>query len=206
MTMIEPPQTSVADLIERLSAATAPAVVAHSQRSYQFAAMAARTDGVELDGEALYLGVVLHDVGLAELFDGDERFEVRGANGVRSALLNLGFEKSRAELVWDIIALHATTGIARHKSPETRYANRGIAMDVRGAGADALDPVDVRAVLDRWPRAAFPKDFEALLAIEVQKHPETTRFSWLESVAIEHVTGFQARPFLDALHASSSFH
>jgi HD superfamily phosphodiesterase len=206
MTLIEPPQTPLADLIERLSAATAPALVAHSHRSYQFAAMAARTDGVDLDNEALYLGVVLHDVGLAELFDGDERFEVRGANGVRSALLSLGFEKSRAELVWDIVALHATAGIARHKSPETRYANRGIAIDVRGVGADALDPVDVREVLDRWPRATFSTDFEALLASEVQRHPETVRFSWLESVAAEHVPGFQAHSFLDALHASSSFH
>jgi HD domain len=203
--MIEPPQTSAADLVDRLSAATAPALVAHSHRSYQFAAMAARSDGVDLDHEALYLGVVLHDVGLAELFDGEERFEVRGANGVRSALLSYGFEKSRAELVWDIIALHATTGIARHKALETRYANRGIAMDVRGVGADAFDLADVRAVLDRWPRATFSVDFEALLATEVQRHPETVRFSWLESVAVEHVPGFQPQSFLDALHASSSF-
>ena len=58
--------------------------------------------------------------------------------------------------------MHASTPLARHKSPETRHANRGIALDVRGSGSDVLEPALVRAVLDRWPRHVFPSEFEAV--------------------------------------------
>ena len=101
--------------------------------------------------------------------------------------------------------MHASTELARHKSVETRYANRGIALDVRGAGADALDSGLVRAVLDRWPRHDFPAQFEAVLADEVRAHPESVRMSWLESVASAHVPGFVATDFLAGLHASARF-
>ena len=180
----------------------APVVVAHSERSYQFAAAFAAIDGVELDDEVLYLGTVLHDVGLAPAADGSERFEVRGANLVRELLLDQGMERARVANVWDCIAMHASTPLARHKSPETRYANRGIALDVRGSGAEALEPALVRAVLDRWPRHDFPSEFEAVLADEVRSHPDSVRMSWLESVASVHVPGFVPTDFLAGLRAT----
>ena len=57
-------------------------------------------------------------------------------------------QPARAEKVWDVIALHASTAIAGHKSTETRIANRGISVDVRGVGAEVLPADSVRAVLD----------------------------------------------------------
>ena len=107
---------------------------------YQFAAAFALTDGVELDDEVLYLGTVLHDVGLSPAADGDERFEVRGANFVRALLLDHGMESDRVANIWDCIAMHASTPLARNKSVETRYTNRGIALDVRGSGGEASTP------------------------------------------------------------------
>jgi hypothetical protein len=101
--------------------------------------------------------------------------------------------------------MHASTPLARHKSPETRYTNRGIALDVRGAGADTLEPALVRAVLDRWPRHDFPTGFEAVLAAEVRAHPDSVRMSWLESVALVHVPGFVATDFLAGLRATADF-
>ena len=82
-------------------------VVAHSERSFQFAALVARAEAVEVDMEVLYIGTILHDVGLARRFDGPERFEMRGANVVRTMLLDAGMQAARAEKVWDVIALHA---------------------------------------------------------------------------------------------------
>jgi hypothetical protein len=203
--VIEPPATVLAADVRRLLAQCPPVVTAHSERSYQFAAAFAATDGVELDDEVLYLGTVLHDIGLSPAADGTERFEVRGANLVRALLLDHGMDRDRAANVWDCIAMHASTPLARHKSPETRYANRGIALDVRGSGADALEPVMVRVVLDRWPRHDFPSEFEAVLADEVRAHPESVRMSWLESVASVHAPGFVPTDFLAALRASEGF-
>ena len=177
----------------------------HCRRSYQFAALIARTDGVEVDEEVLYLGTLLHDLGLARRYDGPERFDVRGANVVRALLLDHGMERARAENVWDVIALHAVGAIAQHKSPETRSANRGISVDVRGVGADVLPTDAVRAVLDEWPRQDFPSAFTRLLVDEVRAHPDTVRFSWLESVAAAHVPGFEVADFLAVLRASGPF-
>jgi hypothetical protein len=200
--LIDPPPTALAAEVRRLLDQCAPVVAAHCERSYQFAAAFANTDGVELDDEVLYLGAVLHDIGLSPAAAGTERFEVRGANVVRELLLDHGMERDRIANVWDCIAMHASTPLARHKSPETNYANRGIALDVRGSGAEALEPALVRAVLDRWPRHDFPSEFEAVLADEVRAHPDSVRMSWLESVAAVHVPGFVPTDFLAGLRAT----
>jgi hypothetical protein len=203
--LFDPPTTELAGDVQRLLDQCPPVVVAHSERSYQFAAAFAASDGVELDDEVLYLGTVLHDVGLSPAAAGGERFEVRGANVVRSLLVEHGMERDRIANVWDCIAMHASTPLARHKSPETRYANRGIALDVRGAGGDALEPAMVRAVLDRWPRSQFASEFEAVLAEEVRAHADSVRMSWLESVALVHVPGFVTTDFLAGLRATRGF-
>jgi hypothetical protein len=153
----------------------------------------------------LYIGTVLHDVGLSSRFPGPERFEMRGANAVRTMLRDAGMADARAESVWDVIALHASTAIAAHKSVETRIANRGISIDVRGAGADSLPAAAVRAVLDTWPRHDFPSAFSQTLIDEVCANPAAVRSSWMESIAVAHVPGFDAVDFLHTLHSSDHF-
>jgi hypothetical protein len=160
---------------------------------------------VELDHEVLYLGTVLHDVGLAPGGDPSARFEVRGANVVRTMLLDSEMESERVANVWDCIAMHASSALARHKSPETRYSSRGISLDVRGAGAEGLQPEFVRAVLDQWPRRDFPTLFPAVLQDEVRAHPDTTRMSWLEPIATASIAGFVPSDFLAVIHASDAF-
>jgi hypothetical protein len=204
--LIAPPDTPLArEAGALLDAECDRELAGHCRRSYQFAALIARAEGVEVDEEVLYLGTLLHDLGLARRYDGPERFDVRGANVVRALLLDHGMERARAENVWDVIALHATGAIAQHKSPESRIANRGISVDVRGAGADVLPTDAVRAALDEWPRRDFPSAFTRLLVDEVRAHPDTVRFSWLESVAAAHVPGFEVADFLAVLRASGPF-
>lgn len=203
--LVVPPATAITGELRSLLATTHTEVAAHSERSYQFAAALALVDGADVDDEVLYVGTVLHDIGLAPGADGAERFEVRGANLVRELLLDNGMASDRAANVWDIIAMHASTPLARHKSVETRYANSGIALDVRGAGGESLPHEFVRAVLDRWPRHGFPAAFEQVLADEVRAHLDSVRMSWLESVAVAHVPGFSPTDFLAALRASANF-
>jgi hypothetical protein len=199
------PDTDLARRAHDLVQACCPAhVVAHCQRSFQYAALLARAESVDLDLEVLYIGTILHDVGLAERFDGPERFEMRGANVVRTMLLEAGMQTARAESVWDVIALHASTAIAAHKSIETRIANRGISIDIRGVGAEHLPADAVRAVLDAWPRDEFPTEFTQTLIDEVRAHPGSVRSSWMECIAVAHVPGFEPADFLATLAASDS--
>jgi hypothetical protein len=203
---IAPPDTDLArharDLVH---ASCEPHVVAHCERSFQFAALVARGEGIELDDEVLYIGTLLHDVGLATRFAGPDRFEMRGANAVRTMLLEAGMQPARAENVWDVIALHASTAIASHKSVETRIANRGISIDVRGAGFDRLPADAVRAVLDAWPRHEFPSAFSRTLIAEVRANPASVRSSWMECIAVVHVPDFEPADFLATLHSSADF-
>lgn len=203
--LVDPPSTVLGAEVDGLLDQHALVVRYHCERSYQFAVAFAVVDGVELDDEVLYLGTILHDLGLSPAGEGSARFEVRGANVVRTMLLDHGMEADRVATVWDCIAMHASTELARHKSPETRYANRGIALDVRGRDADALPAEVVRAVLDRWPRHDFPSQFPTVLEDEVRAHPDSTRMSWLEPIAAAVVPGFAPSDFLAAIHASEAF-
>jgi hypothetical protein len=203
--LITPPPTSLAAEIAQLLEQHDPVVRYHSERAYQFAAAFALADGVELDDEVLYLGTLLHDVGLSPGGDGTARFEIRGANIVRTMLLEHGLEADRVANVWDCIAMHASGALARHKSAETRYSSRGVSVDVRGSGAEALDADFVRAVLNRWPRRDFASKFSDVLRNEVRAHPETTRLSWLEPIASAIVPGFEAIDILAIIHAGQGF-
>ena len=155
--LVEPPDTEVAlQARELLHDCCTAAVIGHSERSFQFAALLARAESADVDLEVLYVGTVLHDIGLSPRFDGNARFEMRGANAVRAMLFDAGMERARAEKVWDVIALHASSAIAAHKSPETRLANAGISIDVRGAGAEQLAPDDVRMCFGSMAAARVP--------------------------------------------------
>ena len=203
---IDPPDTELSRKARDLVHGCCPAhVVAHCERSFQFAALVARAEKVDLDFEVLYIGTLMHDVGLAPQFGGPERFEMRGANAVRAMLLEADMAPPRAENVWDVIALHASTAIAAHKSTETRIANRGISIDVRGVGAEKLPADAVRAVLDTWPRQDFPAAFTQTLIDEVIANPTSVRSSWLECIAVAHVPGFEPADFLSTLHSSQHF-
>lgn len=203
---IEPPTTELAGWAsELLHRVCDPEITAHCERSFQFAGLIARAEGLTVDMEVVYIGTLLHDVGLADPLAGPERFEARGANAVRTLLLEAGMDPARVANVWDVIALHATSTLAAHKSPETNLANRGISIDVRGVGFDRLPTVDVRSILDTWPRVTFATAFERLLADEVRTNPSTARFSWLESVAVAHVECYVPGDFIAGLRASQSF-
>ena len=202
---IEAPDTDrvrwASDLIR---SACDPVVAAHCHRSFQFAGLVARLEGLQPDLEVLYLGTILHDLGLAAQCAGPDRFEMRGANHARALLLDSGMDPVRVGNVWAIIALHASTAIAAHKSVETYVGNRGISIDVRGSGIERLDPSDVARVLAVWPRSGFTDAFAQILIDEVRANPPSTRLSWRESIATASVAGFSATNFLDVLHGSSN--
>src|SRR4051794_22286843 len=83
---------------ELLNDSCTPAVVGHSERSFQFAALLARSEATEVDLEVLYVGTLLHDVGLSPRFDGPARFEMRGANAGRATLLDAGMGRCAGRL------------------------------------------------------------------------------------------------------------
>lgn len=117
-----------------------PYLYNHSVRAYVFGRALGQQrhlePGEDYDDELLFLGCVLHDIGLTQPGDGDQRFEVDGADLAVQFLLGNGLPPDRAEIVWDAIALHTSLGIANRKRPEIALMQAGTATDVMGAPTD----------------------------------------------------------------------
>lgn len=132
------------------------ALANHSVRSYLFGRAAAEHNdlrpGADYDDEVLFLACVLHDVGLTEQGDGDQRFELDGADLAEGFVREQGLADDRARLVWEAIVFHTSTGIAHRLRPETALAHAGIGVDVTGQGADRLPEGFADRVHATYPR------------------------------------------------------
>ena len=141
------PDTELAVRAYRLSHQSTPEFVFnHSVRSYLFAEALAGTrnlrPGTDYDQELLFLGCVLHDIGLSDRADDNQRFEVGGADLAAEFLREQHVPPQCIPVVWDAIALHTSDGIAGPKAPEVALAQLGIAADIIGRGRDQL-PADL---------------------------------------------------------------
>ncbi|MCP3804593.1 HD domain-containing protein [Allokutzneria sp. A3M-2-11 16] len=110
-----------------------PAVFNHSMRTYLYGRFLGERKGLraglDYDDELLFLGCVLHDIGLSEEGNGDQRFDIDGADLAARFLTEQGVAADRVEVVWDAIALHLCFEVAQRKRPE-------IALVTLGAGYD----------------------------------------------------------------------
>lgn len=174
----------------------------HVMRCYFLGELLARKRRIQYDREVVYLGTVLHDLGLTERFAGPHRFEVEGANVARTFATERGFPEDKSWLVWDGIALHASLGLSDHKQAEVRAIQLGIMADVRGAGLEELAKDAVDAVLQAYPRLDFKKRFFAVLLREAEQKRQTAFGSSIAEVAHHHVPGFVTPDPRDTIEAA----
>ena len=129
-----------------------PYLFNHVMRSWLFAAIVAQRKQIAHDGEVLAVTAILHDLGLAEAFDGPLRFEVEGANAARAFARNEGMDDCRAQLIWDGVALNSTPSIALYKEAEIGVATMGIGLDWGGWGYEAVTDAEMAAIIEAFPR------------------------------------------------------
>ncbi|MGW5055276.1 HD domain-containing protein [Actinokineospora sp. NPDC004072] len=114
----------------------------HAVRTFVYAREIGR--GAQVDLEVLFLGCVLHDVGLT--LSTGQRFEVDGADEARRFLRERGVDEAVAEVVWQAIALHTSVGIAGRMRPEVALVQAGSGADVLGVNGI---PPQLRADTER---------------------------------------------------------
>ena len=194
----------VRDAVELSRTSLEPYLFNRVMRSWLFGILL--SEGAELvpDPELLAVSAVLHDLGLADRYTAENRFEVDGANAARAFLKDRGISTQQAQVVWDAIALHTTPTIALHKEPEVVMTHSGIAVDVLGAGLDRIPPDKQRAVLTEFPRLAFKNQFQACLCNVVRRKPATSFDNILRDFGMQYVEGFTAPSFAD-LFANAPF-
>ncbi|MBF6397458.1 DUF4440 domain-containing protein [Nocardia cyriacigeorgica] len=129
----------------------------HSLRAYIYGKVAADQRGLkagrDYDDELLFVCCVLHDLGLTEQGNGDQRFEVDGADVAAEWLRARGIDEKRVGVVWDAIALHTTEGVAQRKGPEIALTQAGTGTDMLGWGKEDLPAGLVERVHAVLPRA-----------------------------------------------------
>ncbi|WP_413803341.1 HD domain-containing protein [Streptomyces iranensis] len=153
----------------------ASTLVNHSLRSYLFARAIGDHKGLragaDYDDELLFLGCALHDIGLTEEGNGEQRFEVDGADLAARFLIENGLSAAKAEIVWDAIALHTSQGIAGRKRHEIALAQSGIGADIFGFGADLLPEGHGLSVHADYPRLDLGHEIRDIIVAQAAAKP-----------------------------------
>ena len=170
------PDTSVAQAAIRLAQSTeSPSVFNHSVRSYLFGELVAAHEGMrpgaDYDGDALFLGCVLHDLGAGSAAPGKARFEVEGADLAAALLTEHGCERTLVDGVWEAIALHTSMGIADRFGPLCHLVRSGVGVDF-GRNAEFIDEEIAVAIHSRYPRLSMAATLLDAIAAQAQCSPE----------------------------------
>jgi hypothetical protein len=170
------PDSDIASAAKEFVSDVSPAFVAnHSVRSYLFARELAAVKGfrsdVDYDDELVFLSCVLHDLGATDHANGDQRFEVDGADAAARFLRDRGVQEDRVTTVWQAIALHTSVGIAHRFGAVHAITHLGIGTDIVGTDRDMLAPGFADRVHASWPRHDLGYALTEVIARQVEANP-----------------------------------
>jgi hypothetical protein len=170
------PDTAVAQAAIRLARSTeSPAVFNHSVRSYLFGEALAAHEGMrpnaEYTREALFLGCVLHDLGVGTAAPGKERFEVEGADLAAALLTEHGCQCALVDGVWEAIALHTSAGIAERRGALCYLVHNGVGVDF-GLNAEFIDDQAAAAIHARYPLLSMASLLMDAIVTHAQRSPQ----------------------------------
>lgn len=169
---IVPPDTAICAAADALCAEASPEYLHnHCLRSYVWAHLL--HDGGALDNEAFFVAMMLHDLGLTEVFRPEPGtcFTLPAADRAHELALEHGWDDRRAELVADAIALHINVIVADRHGPEAKLVRAGSVADVAGIGMQRIDPSDKERVVARHPRRDMTRRIDAALREEAERSP-----------------------------------
>jgi hypothetical protein len=173
---MELPDSDIACAAKQFVFDVSPAFVAnHSLRSYLFAREVAAAKGlkrdVDYDDELVFLSCILHDLGATEAANGDQRFEVDGADAAARFLRDHGVQEARVTTVWQAIALHTSIGLAHKFGAEQAVTQMGISTDIVGTDSDLLPQGFADRVHSSLPRYDLGYALAEVIARQVEANP-----------------------------------
>ena len=194
-----PDTPTISRAIEFAREKSEPYLFNHVMRSWLFAALLAQRRQTSHDSEVLAVTTILHDLGLAESFNGPLRFEVEGANAARAFARNEGIDERRAQLIWDGVALNSTVSIALYKGTEIALATMGIGLDWGGFGYEALTETEVAEIVAEFPRLGMKERFTKAVCRIVETRPATTYDNFARDFGERFVPGYKPASTVDYL-------
>lgn len=145
----------------------------HCLRTHAFAVAMGHKVGLKLDREVLFLGCVMHDLGLTTEHDHGDTFELDGARAARAHCLQHGLSAERADLVHEMVALHNSVGVAHAREPEVALTHFGAGADVLGLGIHDIHRRTLQEILAEYPRVGFGEGMAQLIGDQMQRKPSS---------------------------------
>lgn len=145
----------------------------HCVRTYAFAVAMAHKVSQPVDQEVLFLGCLMHDLGLTPAHDCGGTFEIDGARAAHSFCLEEGIAAHRADLVHEMVALHNSVGVATHKDPEIALVHYGAGTDVLGLWSHDINKTTLREILALNPRSGFGEGMARLVEDQIKRKPDS---------------------------------
>lgn len=174
---LNPPESDLALRAETLlRTVMADHLRLHSIRSYLWARVFAAQHSIGFDDELLYLGAMLHDIGLTAKFaptPDQHCFTLASADAAIAVARELSWPAERQDALAEAITLHVNVRVGLGKGPEAHLLNAATALDVTGLRLWEIPQEAVEHVLKGWPRAGFPEKFPAEWRAEAEARPQS---------------------------------
>ncbi len=162
-----------------------PFLFNHVMRTFAFGRDAGALQGAQYDHEMLFLGSVLHDLGLVDEFMREDRFEVDGADAAADFLSKRGYSDAKIAVIWDAIALHTTPGVPQRKQPEVALLQLGAGIDIGAIPLNLVTPESVEIILAEYPRLGFKAAMLEAMAAVVRRKPMTGALNLMGEIGRE---------------------
>ena len=167
-----PPATRGAREVAR--AFLSPALLAHCERAYLWAASYGSTAGIGFDAELLFAAAMLHDLGLVDTFDSvTVDFEFAGGNVAWAFGAGAGWPPERRARVRKVIERHMSALPSAEDDPEGHLLNLATAFDISGRNPELWPGELRRAVLDRYPRGDLTEEFSCAFESQAERKPSS---------------------------------
>jgi hypothetical protein len=123
--------------------------------------------------------------------------EVEAADLARSFAMDIGFDKRRAQLIWDSVALNSTPSIGLHKEAEVALCTAGICLDVVGLQYALIPSGEMKEIVDTFPRLKMKSRMTRCFCRIARSRPETTYDNFARDFGERFVPGYQAPSTVD---------
>ncbi|MUL79572.1 HD domain-containing protein [Mycolicibacterium sp. CBMA 226] len=177
----------IAEALNHLRGELHPAILNHSVRVHLIASHLG-AESLDADDQlALAVASLFHDSGTAEIYNGDLRFEVEGANAAVRFLHASGYERL-ATTVWQAIALHTSPGIAEHMQPVIRYTRLGVLEDFGHGIVEVPDRSELDMALAKYDRLDIEEVLGRAVVSQALRNPaKAPTASWPGQLLAAHV-------------------
>ena len=162
----------------------------HCLRSYVWAASYGSREGVPYDPELLYVGALLHDIGLVPEFDSHTvAFDDASGHVAYVFATGAGWPEARRARLVDVVLSHMWDTVDVDAHPEGFLLERATSMDISGQYMDDF-PAEFKAgVLRRLPRAGIAEEFLACFRDQAERKPTSSPATAIHSGIADRILG-----------------